>query len=75
MVPTETQQRIVGALLHSLADKDTGVACDAAAALQQYGNSHEGRSCLCYHLACKNRELNMSLHLTCLYDPVHVDNL
>lgn len=54
VVPNEMQQRIVGALLHSLADKITGVACDAANALQQYGNSQEGQSPVNMHMhACK----------------------
>ncbi len=41
-VSAEQQQRIAGALVDTLTDKDTGVGCDAAAALQQYGSTETG---------------------------------
>lgn len=41
-VSIEQQQRIAGALVDALADKDTGVSCDAAAALQTYGSNEQG---------------------------------
>lgn len=47
----EQQQRIAGALVDALADKDTGVSCDAAAALQTYGSNEQGALRLsCYAL-------------------------
>lgn len=41
-VSTEQQQQIAGALVDALTDKDTGVSCDAAAALQTYGSNEQG---------------------------------
>ena len=38
----EQQQQIAGALVDALTDKDTGVSCDAAAALQTYGSNEQG---------------------------------
>ncbi len=42
-VSADQQQRIAGALVEALTDKDTGVGCDAAAALQQYGSTQQGQ--------------------------------
>jgi hypothetical protein len=50
-VTADQQQRIAGALVEALTDKDTGVGCDAAAALQQYGSTQQGllhRQCIPY---------------------------
>ncbi|DBA70859.1 TPA: hypothetical protein ACH3X2_011627 [Trebouxia sp. C0005] len=41
-VSADQQQRIAGALVEALTDKDTGVGCEAAAALQQYGSTQQG---------------------------------
>ena len=41
-VSADQRQRIAGALVEALTDKDTGVSCDAAAALQQYGADEQG---------------------------------
>lgn len=41
-VSAEERCRIAGALVEALTDKDTGVSCDAAAALHQYGSSEQG---------------------------------
>ena len=41
-VSVQQQQRIAGALANALTDKDTGVSCDAAAALQTYGSNEQG---------------------------------
>lgn len=38
----EQQQRVAGALVDALTDKDTGVSCDAAAVLQSYGSNEQG---------------------------------
>lgn len=51
-VPAEQQQRITGALVDALADKDTGVSCDAAAALQSYGSNEQGMLKLQWQLSC-----------------------
>jgi hypothetical protein len=50
-VSADQQQRIAGALVEILTDKDTGVGYDAAAALQQYGSTQRGqlhRQCIPY---------------------------
>lgn len=41
-VSIEQQQQIAGALVNALTDKDTGVSCDAAAALHTYGSNEQG---------------------------------
>lgn len=52
----EQQQRIAGALVDALADKDTGVSCDAAAALQTYGSNQQGVLPLsCYALCLQSQ--------------------
>lgn len=51
-VSAEQQQRIAGALVDALADKDTGVSCDAAAALQSYGSNDQGVLNLQWQLSC-----------------------
>lgn len=55
-VSVEQQQRIAGALVDALADKDTGVSCDAAAALQTYGSNAQGVLNLsCYALCLQSQ--------------------
>ena len=60
-VSAEQQQRIAGALVDALTDKDTGVSCDAAAALQSYGsneqgvlNAHDGICRVCSRDPCRH---------------------
>lgn len=61
-VPADQQQRIAGALVDTLADENTGVGCDAATALQQYGSTDQGvhgMLCCCtlaclWHIGCIN---------------------